>query len=322
MTEETQTITGEQMLLEGINQLKATGIKEDVPDIEEQDNEDLQQDDDISNERKKPSGYVEIKDPAVRKRFDEVWRQTRASDEANKVLREHAGHLEQALDKALTKLDRIEEKQQRNDSTSALNRLYSQLKEARDVGDDERALTLEDQIMDVKLEQRDLQKQQKAAVQEVKSIQKQQPTEQYTQAEADYVNMLSEETDNEGNSLRPWLSPNHREYNKALKMGQVIAIEISKKSGQLAPLTEVMKRLDSEMGTYGRSSRKLSENHQEVLSGRDLTRAPKDKTINLDAEQRFVRDRLNIKRLGIDDNVYAKRVAMLSKVTRISADDF
>lgn len=306
----------EQILIDGINQFKALKNGESQDEVDEE----------TVNLEQKPNSkgkFVKIEDPEVQEKFNQVWKQARASDEANKSLRQHAESMEKALEIAIGKLDRIESRQQKSDSQLAISRLRTQLREARDLGDSDLESNLEDQILEIKLEEKTLANQKKEMESRVKSLQSQQPEpkqeQAYTDVEQKYVIRMASEKDEDGNAIRPWLSSSDKDYDKAVELGGVIAVQLHRERGVYAPITDVIALLDKEMAKGSKSN---PQKQQNVLSGRNLTRNINNGKLDISSEQRFMMDRLNIKRLGIDDKTYAKRSSLLAKAHSVSIDDF
>lgn len=266
-------------------------------------------------EDKAKSKWVEIDDPAVKERIDDLYKQVKKSDERNQTLIEHQRGLEEALEKATEALDKLTNKQVRDEQEDVLKDIKAQIKQARADGDEDKIDELTERLIDFKAEQK------LAKKEPLKVTKKEAPKAPYTMEEAAFIGMLAQETDPEtGDYVRPWMHQNHPDHRKSVEIGGEIAREYDRKGKQLSIqhlMRELEKRMtgDDEGGSDGGSRKPQA--HSSVLSGGDLTLHRKNNKLELSEDQRYV-----AKRLGLTDEQLTKRTALIAKARSVSINDF
>lgn len=202
--------------------------QEDVSEIEQEQIED--QTLDVEQQEQKPEKkWVEFT-PEQQKKFNDVYKQVKMSDERNKILT-------QMLETQQAQLDELKQRFSKTDQAEAENILKTRLQEAREYGDLDMEMKILKEINDFYSGAKAQPEQKQVKKQEINL-----PEE----PEARYVVALAQETDDSGQPLRPWLSENHPRYKTMLTQASIIAAEFDAR-GEAADITIVMKELDKRM---------------------------------------------------------------------------
>lgn len=303
---------GNAMLSEAIDKIKSGEVaKAEAP--AESEEESTTEEPAEKRPAKNQKGFVEIEDPAIKARFDDVWKQARSSDENNKLLKNHQLQLEGALATAIGEIEKLKGRQNQNETQSAETDLKRQIKAARDIGNDDEVDRLNDLLTDLKVEKKIA-----ARVQPAKPAQPQRTVSQPTVAASDieYVNYLKDGGDG---IKRPWLSRGDANFEKAQNEAAKIAEDHLFKKGKEMPIPMVMAELDKLMlkGGKNQSGANQGGSSAAVLSGANLTRRGGNSNIELGEDQKIA-----AKKLGISLDQYGKRMAMISRVKSVSIEDF
>ena len=229
---------GEQVLREAMDQLQGkeeAGIEfeptmEEM--LEEPTEEAVEEPTEEVAEKPEPkrSEFVETDDPKIQARINDLYKQVKGSDETNAVLRQENQRLADALDAVNQRLDGVAEKQTQAETNANINQLKAQLREARDLGDDDLVDRIQDQLDDVRLEA-------KLATQPKPEAPVQQ--QNYSQAEVQYMNAIAAETNTDGSLKRPWLQDNVQ-MQQAINIGAKLANEHYLRTGTPMSLPDMI----------------------------------------------------------------------------------
>ena len=268
-------------------------------------------------QEEKPKGYdrVDVSDPKIKDRIDYLYKQVKASDETNRVVRSEYQKVAQALEYATRELEELKSRQVKNDEDARLQHLRGEMKRARELGDDDAADKFSELIAEFKAEQKISQRdaENNKRYQEYQASQRQQQQQQpFSQEEVEYANSLKDELAEDGSPLRPWMRADDKDF----KVAQLLAAEIV--TEKKLPLKEALQELDRLMfEKRGIAPKKNTPKSPEVLSGLNLTAPPKSNQIKLTDAEKFAARKLNV-----TAEAYAKSKAMAEKYTRVSIDDF
>lgn len=176
-----------------------------------------------------PKERVEISDPKVLRKFNDIYKQMKMSDARNKMLND-------MNQKALEKISELESRFQQTDHAEAERILTSRLKEARDAGDEDKADKILQEIIDFRVDSK----------LKGQKVEKPQPKPVMDDPDVQAVVHFAQETDIHGNPLRPWIDARHPAHANAMKLAGAVAIEVNAELGYL-DVAEVMKRMDDAM---------------------------------------------------------------------------
>lgn len=267
------------------------------------------------------SKFVETDEPAVQKRINELYRESKTANERNALLQDELRRIvdatEQREQELQNRLSQIEGRHVKNEEEVALTGLRQQYQEAISNFDYDRASQINEKIVDFKTEQK---------LNAVLNQQRQQTPRQERPVYSDSnpvdvaeLNLLTSETDNNGQPTRPWLQGNHPKFQEVVNATAIIADRYLKK-GQRPALSKVISEVERTLGlrnAQGLPQENSPLKHPPVLSSNTALAAPSDNQANkLTDEQR-----LYASRLGVSDTDYAK-VLKLSKRGPVSVDSF
>ncbi len=177
-----------------------------------------------------PKERVEITDPKVQRKFNDVYKQMKMSDARGKMK-------DSMLEKAMEKIAELESRFSQTDHAEAERILTSRLKEARELGDEDKADKILQEIIDFRVDSKLKRVEQKAPV-------VQQPT--LDDPDVQTVVAFAQETDVRGNLLRPWIAEGHPQHKNAMKLAGALAMEVNAELGYV-DVGEVMQRMDNAM---------------------------------------------------------------------------
>lgn len=264
---------------------------------------------------------VEIDDPKIQKRLDNLYKQVKRGDSTRDMLRGQLKEVNDALNTLYERNQQLEqwaisqqERQNKNDDESAMKSLRAQWKQALDSGDDDRVVELNEKIAEIKAEQKIKQWQQNVQAQQRQ--QAPQPPAQSdgwspSQEDAAYVMSLTNELDQRGNFKRPWLQPGHADFDVAIAEANAIATK-SRGKGQPITMQAVMAELDKRM--MGQMAQQPA--HASVLSS-SMPNMPSGPSAMLSDDERHV-----ARKLGLDEKEYKRMRLQLSKTNIFRASDF
>jgi hypothetical protein len=222
-----------------------------------------------------PKERVDITDPKVQRKFNDIYKQMKMSDARNKMLTD----IVEKLDKQNKELaSRFEQ----TDHAEAERILTSRLKEARESGDEDRADKILQEIIDFRVDSKLKKVEPKAPV-------VQQPV--IDDADVQTVISLAEETDVRGNLLRPWISDKHPAHKNAMKLAGALAIEVNAEFGYV-DVGEVMKRMDDAMKP--KATPQGNSRAPDPMRG-NLTNNPAKGKLKLSSQELAIAQKLGVK---------------------------
>jgi hypothetical protein len=177
-----------------------------------------------------PKERVDITDPKVQRKFNDVYKQMKMSDARGKMK-------DSMLEKAMEKIAELESRFSQTDHAEAERILTSRLKEARDVGDEDKADKILQEIIDFRVDSK------------LKKIEPKTPVVQQQaldDPDVQTVVAMAQETDIRGNLLRPWIAEGHPAHKNAMKLAGALAMEVNAEMG-FVDVGEVMRRMDDAM---------------------------------------------------------------------------
>lgn len=232
----------------------------------------------------KKGEWVELSPDAQRK-FNEMYKQTKMSDQRNKFLLE-------ANERALKRIEELEGRFKQTDESQAEQIILQRIQEARDNGDTSAEMKFISELTDFKAEQK------------IKGIQQPKPQQQQVDfgLPDDDVNYLKEtvfEKDNSGNFVRPWLHENNPRYQTTLRQSAIISAEVEAELGYI-DAREVMTRLEKIMTQKPTSQRPVNNRAPDPLQS-SLTTKNARGTLKLSPAEAAIAEKL-----GIDHKTYAQ----------------
>lgn len=222
-----------------------------------------------------PKEKVEITDPKVQRKFNDIYKQMKMSDARNRMLMD-------VNQKALDKITDLESRFQQTDHAEAERILTSKLKEAREAGDEDKADKILQEIIDFRVDSKI-----KVKKDEPKPEQKFSPEEMQ---DARLVVQYAEETDERGNTLRPWIRADHPQHQNAMKLAGAMAMEVNADLGYV-DIGEVMKRMDDAMKARPKAVQGNSRAPDPMRS--NLTNTPPRGKMKLSSGETEALNRLN-----------------------------
>lgn len=198
------------------------------PQTEEAPKAEVSEQPEAQEEEFDPKERVEISDPKVKRKFNDIYKQMKMSDARNRMLTD-------MNQKALDKITELESRFQQTDHAEAEKILTSRLKEARESGDEAKADTIFKEIIKFNVDKELKEK-----------IVPPKPITRVDDPDVRAVVSFAQETDTNGNLLRPWIADNHPAHNNAMKLAGALAMEVNAELGYV-DVGEVMTRMDGAM---------------------------------------------------------------------------
>lgn len=177
-----------------------------------------------------PKERVDIADPKVQRKFNDIYKQMKMSDARNQML-------SKMNEKALEKISELESRFSQTDHAEAERVLNLRFKEARESGDDEKADKILQEIVDFRIDSKLKKIEPKAPVV---------PQPALDDPDVQTVVAMAQETDIRGNLLRPWIAEGHPAHKNAMKLAGALALEVNAEMGYV-DVGEVMRRMDDAM---------------------------------------------------------------------------
>lgn len=196
------------------------------PDQEEDAGESAEQEEEFDHTKR-----VDFDKPEQQRKFNDVYKQMKMSDQRNKFLTD-------INTKLMAKLEGIESRFAQTDTAEAERTLEARLKEARDNGDDVQEAKIWKEIIDFRVESK------------LSAVTK----KPETVAQADISDPLVQdviyyatETDDKGQILRPWIADvTHPQHKQAMSLAGFIATKVNAEVGYVDG-SKVMEELDKAM---------------------------------------------------------------------------
>lgn len=242
------------------------------------------------------SEFVQTDDPKVQERINDLYRQVKGSDARNQMIIEHNRVMEQKLAEYADKLTKFEQVTKETATSRVESELKAQLRMAREEGDFDTAETIEDKLLDLRVEKRLVDKlpPEKPKVNPV-----QQQFDQQFLNNARYLEFLGNEKDPHGNPVRPYLLDWHPDNSKAVELFTTIPKEFAA-AGKQADLKTIMDVLDERI--KGKKS-----NQQAPVLGDDGGNLPARSTIKLTQKEIEI-----ARNLGITPERYGRQKQLMN----------
>lgn len=229
-----------------------------------------------SPEPDKKGEWVELS-PEAQRKFNEMYKQTKMSDQRNKLK-------DEMLDKAMKRIDELESRFKQTDESQAEQIILQRIQEARDNGDTSAEMKFISELTDFKAEQK------------IKSIQQpKQPQQVDFGLPDDDVSYLKDavfEKDNSGNYVRPWLHENNPRYRTTLQQSAIISAEVEAELGYI-DAREVMTRLEKVMTQKSTPQRTANNRSPDPLQS-SLTTKNVRGTLKLNPSEAAMAEKLGI----------------------------
>lgn len=295
--------------------------KEQEP-IQEPERETLKLPERSNDEFKKDSKFVETDNPEVQQRINELYKKQRTAEETNALLRDELLRLtenfEQKEGYLQSQLQQVQNRFNQQDENLVLTQLRNQYKEAIENFEYDKAQEINEKIVDFKTEQKLQLLLDKQKI--VPEIKQQQPKKQPTFADPKDVieaDKLTSERTETGDLKRPWLQPNHPQFDDVVDMMAAISNKYIRKN-QRPYLPTIVEEVEKFMG-LGQNKGTLQNTlrHAPVLSSNAILNAGSDNQANKlsDLERSYAA------KLGVSEKDYA-RMRKISSSGPISLDNF
>lgn len=269
-------------------------IHESTPDV------DVVIDSPAPQKEPRRSEFVKTDDPKVIERINDLYGQVKKSDSRNQMILEHNRIMEEKLAEYQDKLTKFE----RNTQDTAISKIESDLKAAlrvaREENDFDAMDSIEDKLLDLRVEKRLFDKiPQQEKVPQKQTNPQQQQFETQLAHNAHYIENLANERNEQGNLARPYLYDWHPDNQKAVEMFTSIPKEFEA-AGKRVDMKTMMQVLDE------RIQGKKPKQQSSVLGG-DNNEAPSKTTVRLtQAEMNTARN------MGISPERYARQKQLLN----------
>jgi hypothetical protein len=234
---------------------------------------------------------VDFDKPEQQEKFDYIYKQLKMSDKRNAMLTDF-------LEKQQQKIDDISTRFSQTDEAEAEKVLMNKIRDARDSADD----AAYDKAFAELTEFRANRTIEKKIEEKVNGIYKKEA--ELAHKDARYVANLMEETDNDGNYIRPWLQESNPEFQNALGQLAGIAYKYQDDPDVLQKSLQELDRVMSSRKTQTPPNQRttLQARTPNPMQGTNLTNQKPKGTIKM------TRAELSIaQKLGVDPKRYAAR---------------
>jgi len=172
------------------------------------------------------SEFVHTDDPKIKERIDDLYGQAKKSDARNQMLIDHNKLIEQKLEEYKQKLESFEQQTKASAVDKVESELKAQLRAAREENDYDAIDSIEDKLLDLRLEKRIASTQPEPKPAPKVDPQQQQFEAQYIRNAA-YLEIIAQEKDANGKPLRGYLYNGHPDNDKALELFESIPKEFA-----------------------------------------------------------------------------------------------
>lgn len=288
---------------QALNSLKQTNNKtEEVINQEPEEIVDIQETEQLSKPKK--NDFVDTDDPKIQNRINELYKKNKQTEESNNLLRSEllkiTNTFAQKENDLTRQLHEIQNKFKVDDQNATLTTLREEYKKALEDFDYDKALQLNEKILDFKI---NIQDNNKKVDNEIRYQPKPQPTVYNDPQDVVDANKFLSETDESGQIKRPWLQENHPDFFNVVDMMAAISNKYIRQN-QRPSLSVVINEMDKIMG-IGQNKNTSQENtlrHAPVLSSNtSLNAGLVNKADNLSPLEKSY-----AAKLGVSDKEYAK----------------
>lgn len=308
------------------NNLNLGSIDEENIETEIKENKDtaVEEKDNLKRETlripEKKEKFVETKDPEVQQRINELYKKSKITEETNSLLKDELLRLTENFENREIALQNqlrdLQNRYNQDDENKTLTDLRAQYQEAISNFEYDKAQQINEKIVDFKTDIK-LNELLNKSQQQVKSLK--QPTKQAFYNDPNDVadaNKFSSEKNENGELIRPWLQPNHPEFDNVVDMMAAISNKYIRKN-QRPSISTVISEVDKIMGVgQNKGNTNTTLRHAPVLSSNTTLNAGSEQTIKLsDLEKSYAN------KLGVSEKDYA-RMRKISTSGPISMDNF
>lgn len=293
--------SAENKLGDAIKSLKAQSRDPEIEIIPEPNDDveiELSTGREIPTKEPRRSEFVKTDDPKVMDRINDLYGQVKQSDKRNQMILEHNKMLEDKLAEYAEKANKIERQSRDTASDKVEGELKARLRTAREEHDLDTIEQIEDKLLDLRLERRISDKIQKQETPVIRQSPAQQQFEKQLVHNAAYIENLSQERDQQGNLLRPYLYDWHPDNKKAVELFTSIPREFEA-AGKAVDLKTVIDVLDE------RIKGKKPKPSSSVLSG-EGDEIGERKTVKLTQQEIYI-----AKQLGLKPEAYARQKQLI-----------
>lgn len=230
-----------------------------------------------ANGEGKPEGWDQVElTPEQQARFNRIYGQMKTMEKTNKEVADEAAKL-------AGRLQELESKSEARETTSQLDTLRIQEREALDTGDIERAQDLRDQMTDLKIEvaQPKPKEEEKPKADKAEAF----VNEYLTPDRMAKLESWVQETSDSGQVLRPWADQSHPDHKKAMRAAWAV---ISDPDMEGAEIDQILQEVDSVTGALVGKPVKAARPSAQVLSGDSEARPKGGKKVQLNEGQKSV----------------------------------
>lgn len=219
-----------------------------------------------------PNERVEITDPKVQRKFNDIYKQMKMSDSRNKM------HLE-LLQKQDAIITDLQNRFKQSDHMEAEKVLTARLKAARDAEDEELEMRVLNELIEYKADQK---------VKGLKAEPKQTQESVVSQDDFQYVSNWAQETNDDGSPKRPWMMDNHPRHQEATNIAKKIGETVLEEFGYF-DIEEVMDRVEVAM-----QKKQVNKRAPDPMRA-NLTKQPARSKIKLSSAELEIAAKLGVK---------------------------
>lgn len=272
--------------------------------------------------------FVETDEPEVQRRINELYKESRVANERNSLLQDELLKVAQRSEEReaflISELNKIQNRHTQQDNEATLSDLRKQYNDFIQNFDYENAAKINEKIVDFKTEEKlnaILNERKVAENNQKQQVRRQQPVYSDPQDVADADRFQTEKA-SDGSLARPWLQPNHPEFQNVVDVMAAISNGFIRK-GQRPSLSAVMSQVDKYMGlgnqqgspNQGQAPSPLK--HAPVLSSNTALNVSPDNQANKISDL----ERSYATKLGVSEKDYM-RLRKFSSSGPISMDNF
>lgn len=212
--------------------------------------------------------------PEVQARFNKLYGEAKTAKERAALLEAHTLKLQQATQKLQDRLDAAEKR-------DAVEGLKSQLRAAREQGDDDKVESIQEKLTELLVEEKISKKVKPETKEQPRDAEMQQAAVQLSQSEQRITAKWANETDEEGELLRPWAALS--EHPKSTAAADYLAELIQSDEYSELTIKEKLAMVDEKFGRKKQVKRDVN-----AVGEGSLTKASEKQDTKLTSEQKAV----------------------------------